>query len=313
MGRIVILEGPDGGGKTTLANELVERGFKYKHEGPPKDGIDLIAHYLDELWKSMLDNSDVVHDRLYLGETVYGPICRKFDRITAEGVRLFERLENSRVIHQYVCLPSFRVAQKNYAAKILEKDDYLKDVARWEKVYEAYFQHLMDPISTAQLYDYETDTVDFVLENLHCAPAPLPQGAIGSRHAKYLFIGDQPNHDYIDIPFFALSGSSGYLNRALRLASVRERDLCLYNANDCYGVEHTEFRQLLGQLPKLTHIIAMGSAARNFVRDNLTDAPLNYTFGYTHHPSYLKRFRGQNPEVMAQEIGEIIDGSSNSR
>ncbi len=44
MGRVVILEGPDGSGKTTLAKELVKSGFTYKHMGVPDEGTDLMAN-----------------------------------------------------------------------------------------------------------------------------------------------------------------------------------------------------------------------------------------------------------------------------
>ena len=38
--KVVVLEGPDGGGKTALANELVRHGYTYHHEGPPPKNVD---------------------------------------------------------------------------------------------------------------------------------------------------------------------------------------------------------------------------------------------------------------------------------
>jgi MoxR-like ATPase len=66
---IVILEGPDGAGKTTLAEQLAKKyGLVYKHEGPPPPKVNVLEYYgqlLDEA-----RGKNVVFDRLALGERV---------------------------------------------------------------------------------------------------------------------------------------------------------------------------------------------------------------------------------------------------
>jgi hypothetical protein len=65
MSRITILEGPDGGGKTTLAHHLRDSyGFRYHHEGPPEKS-DLLVHYATELYNACVDGNNHVFDRCW--------------------------------------------------------------------------------------------------------------------------------------------------------------------------------------------------------------------------------------------------------
>jgi hypothetical protein len=312
MGRVIILEGPDGGGKTTLANQLVERGFIYKHEGPPPEKVDLLDYYLQKLYDSMVSPNDVVHDRLYLGETIYGPLTRGKDRIGEEGKKLFNRILSSKQVKQYICLPDFDVAGKNYRVKIKEKDDYLKNCDIWEKVYNLYLKEAMRS-NLDGFYDYKTDFASGVINSLNLPLTYLPKGAIGSLKAQYLFIGDKPNHPYIDIPFFSYKNSSGYFNAALELAGIGENDLCLYNANNAIGIQrwNSEVYQLLDRLPNLKHVFCLGNVAIEFMAGLLgSKLPRNFYFHKIQHPSYLRRFKGHDPEVMAKLIKEKLNGST---
>ena len=123
MGKVIILEGPDGGGKTTLARELEKHGFLYRHEGPPPLGRDQVEYYMRSLNQAIEGPSDVVFDRLYLGELVYGPIIRGIDNLSGlEGLTLFNRLHRSKTIHQYLCLVDIATLKANYEVKKLDRN-----------------------------------------------------------------------------------------------------------------------------------------------------------------------------------------------
>jgi hypothetical protein len=307
MGRVVILEGPDGGGKTTLAHALVKRGFVYRHEGPPPEGVDLIAHYLEILNESIESPVDTVHDRLWLGERIYGPIARGVDRIGDEGEKLFMRLHRSKKILHYLCMPEYKVVRENYSNKIQQSDDYLKSMDKWDKVVEGYSNWAEKTYDTSKILDYR----NAALENVMCDIAQdgrifLPKGTIGSRSAKYLFIGDIPNHPRIDVPFFAITGSSGYLNKALQLAGFLERDIALSNAYGPEGVPHSQL-EILENLPNLKRIFIMGNKAKEwFWRRAILCSSDRSKVSQFPHPSFLKRFHGNNPEILAQILVQMI-------
>lgn len=68
---IVILEGPDGSGKTTLAKAIVEAsGATYFHASAPE------RHPLIEYTEPLASPGDYVCDRWLVGEMIYGPIYR---------------------------------------------------------------------------------------------------------------------------------------------------------------------------------------------------------------------------------------------
>jgi hypothetical protein len=54
----------------------------------------------------------------------------------------------------------------------------------------------------------------------------------------------------------------------------------------------------------------MGTEAREFVQTQ--KAPDYVKYSYLPHPSYLKRFKGNNPSVMAEMIRSTIDGTTNT-
>lgn len=73
---LIILTGPDGSGKSTLANKLAEQtGFEIEHRTKPKDDAEkdaMMAMYRD----LAVTGADVILDRAWYCEMVYGDIMR---------------------------------------------------------------------------------------------------------------------------------------------------------------------------------------------------------------------------------------------
>lgn len=120
----LVLEGPDGAGKTTLAQNIIAAtryDTLYTHEGPPppavaRDGDALEAYYLEQLVETAPHRIHVM-DRWAVGERVYGPLFRAGDVL---GYGRLERLLNTLRIagdRCVVCLPPYERVLDNWRAK----------------------------------------------------------------------------------------------------------------------------------------------------------------------------------------------------
>lgn len=96
---IIVLEGPDGSGKTTVAEairELYPRLYKSLRCGPPSPDSEPYWQYdgvLNQAEEFDYDGKIVVIDRLHVGELVYGRIFRGRSRLSIEEAQwIDERL-----------------------------------------------------------------------------------------------------------------------------------------------------------------------------------------------------------------------------
>ena len=88
---ILIIEGPDGAGKTTLANKLREQtGFMLLHRSQPKTEEDK-QRMMDEYLQVIKSNKNCIMDRSWYSEMVYGPVMRDASVITYPQMYELER------------------------------------------------------------------------------------------------------------------------------------------------------------------------------------------------------------------------------
>jgi guanylate kinase len=165
---LIVLEGPDGSGKTTLASRLVfDFDLNYHHEGPPPTNalselagshrdlwpMTVLEHYQDLLRRVQLKRT--VFDRFALGERVYGPILRGRDAIGAFGwsmiMKQLEEYHNSIFIF---CLPPVSVAMSNW--RVNAKNELFSGDERYLETYArfAYFASRIQGL----VFDYTEDT-----------------------------------------------------------------------------------------------------------------------------------------------------------
>lgn len=100
---IIILEGPDGSGKTTLANKLsVTMNMPIIHNVAPKNEDDFNGMY-DMYMNIVLDNGHAILDRCWYSEIVYGEILRGESAIDLNEMLYLEELishqEGGMIIH----------------------------------------------------------------------------------------------------------------------------------------------------------------------------------------------------------------------
>lgn len=88
---IIIIEGPDGSGKTTLANQLSRQtGYKIIHRTRPKTEEEK-AIMMDEYLGIIRSRENIIFDRSWYSEMVYGPVMRDASVISYSQMYDLER------------------------------------------------------------------------------------------------------------------------------------------------------------------------------------------------------------------------------
>lgn len=89
---IIIIEGPDGSGKSTLAEQLHRQtGYQVLHRTQPKTEEDK-QRMMDEYIQVMKAGKNVIMDRSWYSEMVYGPVMRDASVITYPQMYELEKL-----------------------------------------------------------------------------------------------------------------------------------------------------------------------------------------------------------------------------
>lgn len=303
----IIIEGPDGAGKTTLARNLQRlslRPYGYHHEGPPPAGADPLEYYARLLLSHRVPT---IFDRCHLGEVVYPPILRgTSSTLTNRGLRLMRRLVDGIGAKVVVCLPPLDVVRYRWAEKDLAGLELLKREAQLDESYRRF--EAIAP-AHADVVLYRACPSDRELRAILEPKPACPFGAIGSPDAKLLFVGERinapnPVTDGTDVPFFCERNSSLFLNQALEFAGVEERDLALTNAYAGSGIAR-DLGRIASQFPNLRAIVALGAEAWNALHKPFAVPLGNVPLVDLPHPAYWKRFHAKEPDAYVVMIREI--------
>lgn len=295
----VILEGPDGAGKTTLAQELAKSKYqlKYRHLGPPLfPNQPRLQEYLRELREHP---HSVVFDRLHLGERVYGPIVREHDGLGDVGQRMLERVLLGRGAVCVMCLPPIETVVENWARRA--GTEYVRSREQIIAVYHRYCRIKTD-VPTI-LFDYTRhsirDTIEKIWWEINTWKNYGPGIGAWRPYTSTLLVGDQvnPKATIDGYPFVAESGSSVYITEQLQAAGVPENKLYWVNAKGLDGSE-TSGDFIFDLNPR--RVVALGGNAAKWCSRH----------GFPHqkvsHPAFWKRFHANEPY---QELIDALAGN----
>jgi hypothetical protein len=148
---IVVLEGVDGGGKTTLADTLQSRlKMNYIHVTNPEPGENVFAHHFDPV-RGVKDNTVV--DRLHWSDDVYGAVLRGGPGLTDQEFGFIDGYLASRGGVLVLCLPPLATVLGNVAKAPGRKNhDDATAVRIWDE-----YQKQGRSFLTVLTYDYTTD------------------------------------------------------------------------------------------------------------------------------------------------------------
>jgi hypothetical protein len=289
---IIVIEGADGTGKTTLARALEKCGFEYRHQGPPAG--DPFEVYTRELLSAR--GKDVVFDRLHVGELVYGPVMRGRSLITVEQLRLLNRLLFSLGGKVILCDTDDPSIEKNWLAR--RGEEYLDDGDKLYQVIFKYRELVQQELDTEDVwvYDYRGRGGQFLMNEIEQLGVPsrvqgdfCPPGVIGRPRNKFLFIGERVNLKLSfgqDLAFYTTENSAGFFNRCLWDAGYKEHEVAFTNALDYEGNGRDLYE--IWALNKEQVVITLGKWA--------DESCVNQAVPHlaAPHPQYIKRFELKN-------------------
>ena len=246
---LIILEGPDCGGKTTLMRELTQsHELLAVHNGPfPRlSSAQLPRFYVEAMMPMLHGYQSMVFDRSWLSEPIYGLAFRNgTDRVGPANRRHLERIAMKHGGVVVLCLPPWEAVKTKWLErkKADSEAEYLDKIEQLKIVYDRYvdLQHATDlPVV---VYDYtrhgnQLNQLRRLIELQR--PATHKGGTmVGNLDAKCIIVGEKPSDhtDYDAIkqfPFcsFSPSGSSRWLTQKLSAAGIHEMELLWLNADD---------------------------------------------------------------------------------
>ena len=297
--RLIIFEGPDGGGKTTAIEQLKKRftDAHVVHHGPYSYvKHDLPRLYQESMMPAVLGHRLTILDRSWLSERPYGVAYRNgVDRIGRVNQRHLERLAlrcNAVVV---LCLPPWETVKANYLKR--RSEEYLKNEHQLASVYEQYERLSEIADLPVMSYDYTTGAgLQLMMQESDARCHSLEMNSGGSLAAKILLVGDAFGNKRDGDPLgqwpfssFHKMGCSRWLTEQLIDQGIRENELCWVNASELTPTNVSDI--VMGK-----HVIALGTKAA----DRL-DA-LHVGYASVNHPQFHKRFHLREDYPLIQEI-----------
>lgn len=308
---LILIEGPDETGKTTLAKEISKAyGLPYVHRGPPT--LPPLEEYGEGLWgigeirhglpRGVIDRwhlGQVVYPQLYPeGRTPLGDVERLWIDLVLLAAGAFcvgtygmvdkieQRIERTNVL---------AAAGKGGVPSYLQHEDVERCLLLFQDVYRTTLLDVaLHDIDRRAILD--ADAVAPHAQDLATRAALLAEfNVVGEPYApNVLLVGEQVNTPWTNLPFAPESGSSGrYLLEALLMIWGRT-DLArtlLVNALDRDG--HPQNLLRLYRLAGQPRVVALGNAASEV----LSDAGVLH--GVVPHPQYVRRFHHQTKREYA--------------
>jgi len=299
---LIIIEGPDKSGKTTLAKKIEEQfHYKYAHFSAPGD--DPASEYAS-FFSSI--SSPTVCDRSYFGERVYGPLLRGASKISDLQYAVIERICRLKGATFIYASTPLKVCQTRLYDNLTNKKISIKN----NKEAWARFKTLAPSCSLRPFLTYDATTqnaLDGLLKHLGQLLPSLRSHAILARKCctgvgtiygrKIVFVGEGLNKKktWLGLPFDS-GPTSNYLYEQCKKARIPEHKVYLCNA-----VNLTKREVAFLNLAKTTWI-SLGNYA------NLKLLNLGVKHQSIPHPQYWLRFHAHKPGAYVKFLEATMKG-----
>jgi hypothetical protein len=294
---IIILEGPDLAGKTTLVQNLLPQlmNVEMLRQGPPPSGVDILEHYLrpiqDWCYEPMLVRPTwLVLDRWHVGELFYGPLLRGKSLLTVQQTDYIDMvLQTFGCNFTYVTQPP-SVLQERWD---LRGDNMIK--REWLTDLYHDYAHWMGP--RAHWVRWKGFT--------RFTPSPMAGQYIGPRRPKVLLLGDERNDQRFIFPFVPANATSGHwLMGALSEADVDHMQIGIMNACEI----NTELLRTQWVNLGMPPVITLGrNAEKAWSQVYDGNGLVKSNTHYLHHPQYERRFHYLKMERYGRAIKKVME------
>ena len=333
--QIIVLDGPDAVGKTTIAKEFMRKfpNTKYIHNGYRwKDKIFDYHTAVMKLASKWAMTHNVIIDRWWPSEACYASVYRNTSAWPLQG-RFHERLALKYGVIYLLCLPDQNTVDRHTEMKKVRNEMYenIEDLCNlYYKLYYGDLNHkdkgnYIDKLIlsggvkdipyyipyTIERWGAHLDTfLDLVMHvatemrdtQFQDALSPFEHNVLGHpKFAKYMFVGDRVNPKYRDIfwPFFEYGNSSLYFTEALNDLWIKERDYMWTNAYDKDGKIDLKYAELAKE--RGINIIALGKNALNALKQKRIEP-----YEIMRHPSHYKRFNGSKNHAIVEDLKGVL-------
>ena len=279
---IVIFEGIDGAGKTTIARRYAKPTGSYyvAFKEYPQLGAGYNRMYLEAMLPAFMGWEDIVFDRSWLSEWPYADAYRNgHRRLTLHAQRVLERVALRCRTCVVLCNPGLDAVEESY--KWRQQDEMLKNMDQVRQVYNAYlYPHTALPIVGYDYTAYPQEEGDIhLLSSImksRAQPVKVQVSVVGTQRAA-LIVAGKYHHPvaecnlYTPIPFtdFNEAGQLGRLTSLLEEAHVGEHKIMWVDTSREHSLE------LLGEYPK-SFVLALDENATKLAlqtrpRDKIAD------------------------------------------
>jgi len=303
---IIILEGPDGSGKTTLAEKLravvSESPGNMMHSVAhgPYAGLDaeqLCKLYFRSMSPALTFDDSLIMDRSWLSEPIYADAYRNgISRVDMPRRRMLERTALSRGAVVILCQPDFEVCEQAFMSR--KAEEYLDNVDQLRQVYNDYETLDLQTHLPVVHYDYVHDNFQDLLARIE--KVRIDNKSVGGGafvEGNYLMLcdkGPQMNvkSSAVVVPFVNFldnDGPSRMLSATLEQDNVPENMLYWANTQNAAGAPTSP--DFIAQL-KPRRIFALGNnayawALNNNIKATKLPPPLYHMQNYPDQPYHI--------------------------
>jgi thymidylate kinase len=296
---LIILEGPDGAGKSTLTRELAEYVHarvpsdvvKVTHKGPPQ--LSSLAEYEGPLLRYRPNvGKHIICDRWHIGELIYPYVLNRksdMDDVVFEHIELFLKARGALLVHVTAPLDVLDARIRANGDELITPGMIPVIVARYKAIFEI----------TTKLAPIESISPQNIVETASMLDEAYVRlnsftTYVGPRYPDLLLFGDRRNVpvEQVQVPspaFMPYPNTSGHF--LLRALHDRTKELPRFGlANACDVDDPRALWEALDE-PKT---VALGKNA---------DSKLDFPHTTVDHPQYVRRFH--HPEIM-QYVNHIL-------